>query len=345
MSIDHMENLVSSWSNDIAGKTLPESYIFPPETRPGHLSFPISNSIPVIDLQNNHDQSSTIHNIIKAGQEYGIFQVINHGVSEELMDETMKVMKELHELPPMEKARECSKDPLKRCRLYTSSENFSTEKIHYWRDALVHPCHPLEEHIQFWPQNPTQYREIVGKYTVEVRKLGEKILEMIGQGLGMKAGYFSGELSENPVVLANHYPACPEPSLTLGIAKHRDPSLITILLQGDVPGLQVSNDGNWVVVQPISHAFVINIGYVLQVISNGKLKGAEHRVVTNSRVDRTTASLFIYPSNDSIIEPETTLVDDSYPPLYRPFQYKDFRRYYISNTADASKLRQFMDKM
>lgn len=100
---------------------------------------------------------------------------------------------------------------------------------------------------------------------MEVRKLAFKILELISQGLGVRAGYFTGELSENPIVLVNHYPACPEPSLTLGIAKHRDPSVITILLQGDVPGLQVSKDGKWVVVQPLSHAFVVNIGYVLQV--------------------------------------------------------------------------------
>lgn len=84
--------------------------------------------------------------------------MINHGVSEELMDETTKVMKEFHEMPAMDKARECSKDPKKSCKLYTSSENYSTEKLHYWRDALVHPCHPLEEHMQFWPENPSRYR-------------------------------------------------------------------------------------------------------------------------------------------------------------------------------------------
>ncbi|PON62611.1 Oxoglutarate/iron-dependent dioxygenase [Parasponia andersonii] len=341
-----MEKLVSGWST--SRTTLPESYIFPLETRPGELHFgPDGNSnIPVIDLDedHNHDQTSIIQQIIKAGQEYGIFQVVNHGVSEELMDETMKVTKEFHEMPDIDKARECSKDPKMRCRLYTSSENYSTEQLHYWRDALVHPCHPLEEHMQFWPENPTQYREIVGKYTEEVRKLASKILELISQGLRVKPGYFSGELSENPIVLVNHYPACPEPGLALGIAKHCDPSVITILLQGDVPGLQLCKDGKWVVVPPLSHAFVVNIGYVLQVMSNGKLKGAEHRVVTNSSVARTTTSLFIYPSNDSIIKPETTLTDACNPPLYRAVQYKDFRSYYISNAADAEKVHEFMDR-
>ncbi|KAM6592228.1 hypothetical protein CsatA_014833 [Cannabis sativa] len=285
-----MEKLVSSWSNEKI--TLPESYIIPPETRPGDQSFPVTNSIPVIDLHENINQHDTIvHNIIKASQDYGIFQVINHGVCEELMDETMKVMKELHEMSPIDKAREC----------------------------------------------------------FEVRKLGLKILEVLSEGLGLKSGYFSGELIESPILLSNHYPACPDPSLTLGLPKHCDPSLITILLQGNVLGLQVPNHhGNWVYVEPISHAFVINIGYILQVISNGKLKGAEHRVI-NSRVDRTTISLFINPSNDTIIKPETTLIHGSNPPLplYKPFCYEDFRTHHVSNTADhhANKLAQFMDKL
>ncbi|EXC31940.1 Hyoscyamine 6-dioxygenase [Morus notabilis] len=340
-----MEGLVSNWSS--TARTLPKSYIFPPEKRPGQLNFPLDKTIPVIDLSNyDHDPTSTIEQILKAGQEYGIFQVINHGVSKELVDETMKVFEEFHAMPAKDKARECSKDPNKiSCRLYTSSENFPTEELHYWRDALVHPCHPLDEHMQFWPQNPIRYREIVGKYTVEVRKLANKILELIIQGLGLSPGYFSGELSENPVVLVNHYPPCPEPSLTLGLAKHSDPSLITILLQGNVPGLQVSKDGQWVVVEPLPHAFIVNIGYILQVISNGKLKGVEHRVVTNSSVPRTTASLFIYPSNDSLIKPAATLADASNnPPLYRAFQYKDFRSYYVSNRADAKKVHEFVDR-
>ena len=106
---------------------------------------------------------------------------------------------------------------------------------------------------------------MVGKYTVELRKLGSEVLEIISQGLGLSPDYFSGEFNANPTMMVNHYPRCPEPSLALGLAKHRDPSIITLIHQQDVPGLQLFLDGNWVVVQPIPHALIINIGYVLQV--------------------------------------------------------------------------------
>lgn len=109
------------------------------------------------------------------------------------------------------------------------------------------------------------FREVVGKYTVEIRKLASEMLEIISQGLGLSPDYFSGELSANPTMIVNHYQRCPEPSLALGLAKHRDPSIITVIHQQDVPGLQVLLDGNWVLVQPIPHALIVNIGYILQV--------------------------------------------------------------------------------
>lgn len=67
------------------------------------------------------------------------------------------------------------------------------------------------------------------------------------------------------MLLINHYPPCPDPSLTLGLARHRDPGVVSIVLQGDVHGLQVFKDEEWIGVEPIHHAFVVNIGYVLQV--------------------------------------------------------------------------------
>ena len=85
-------------------------------------------------------------------------QVINHGVSEDLMDETMNVAEEFHAMPGLDKERECSKDPNGSCKLYTSSYVYPREDFHYWRDAVTHPCRPLVECIQFWPEKPTRYR-------------------------------------------------------------------------------------------------------------------------------------------------------------------------------------------
>ncbi|GKV01880.1 hypothetical protein SLEP1_g14394 [Rubroshorea leprosula] len=321
---------VSSWCNN---GVLPPSYVHPSETRPGNLVVPPGTSIPVIDFA-GHDRNQIIQKILKAGEEYGFFQVINHGVSETLMDDTMDVIKEFHAMSGMEKQRECSKDPNGSCKLYTSSLDYPAEDFHYWRDALIHPCNPAEECIKFWPEKPTRYREVIGAYSVEMRKLSSRILEIICEGLGLEKGYFSSDLSENPKIIINHYPVCPDPSLTLGLSKHKDPTVISLVLQGLIPGLQVLKDGQWISVQPHPHAFVVNIGYLLQIISNGKLNGAEHRVVTNRNAARTTITYFVFPTNESLIKPAKVLTNEQNPPLYKDCKFSDFFTAFLSRAVE-----------
>ena len=86
-------------------------------------------------------------------------QLINHGVPEKLLQDVLDVTKEFFELPAEDKAVIFSDDPKQSYSLYTSID-YMNEETNYWRDALKHPCHPLEEHIQFWPQKPAQYRYV-----------------------------------------------------------------------------------------------------------------------------------------------------------------------------------------
>lgn len=196
-------------------------------------------------------------------------------------------------------------------------------------------CHPVDEHIQCWPEKPARYRELLGKYSVEVRKLSMLLLELIGEGLGQESGFFKrGELNRVQLMALNCYPR-PNPSLTLGSPRHGDVNLITVLLQGPVHGLQVLNDGQWLALQPLPDAFVINIGLALQIISKGKLRSAEHRVTTNRTSARTTVTTFIHPSGDCLVEPAKVMTNNHNPPLYRSFLYKDFLSTYIVDTYEG----------
>ena len=73
------------------------------------------------------------------------------------MQDVLVVGKEFYDLPVKEKEGFYSEDPNQNCRL-KSSINYDKEKVHFWRDSFRHPCHPLEDYIHEWPQNPTQYR-------------------------------------------------------------------------------------------------------------------------------------------------------------------------------------------
>ncbi|XAR61111.1 Hyoscyamine (6S)-dioxygenase [Bertholletia excelsa] len=342
-----MENQGSSW---FEVEHVPESYVFPPDSRPGKLvNAPLCKTFPVIDLQKSSDQDKTevIRKILKASEEFGMFQVgkdfcyieleleikinqrtnrqklfkwqvVNHGVSENLMAEAMGIFKEFFHKPAEDKASVINGSGL----IYTSSTGYAKDGVHLWRENLKQICHPLETCMQFSPKKLARYREIVEAYVVELKELSRTILELIGQGLGLEPGFFKG-ISELQLLSANYYPPCPDPSLTLGILKHCDPSFITILLQ-DVSGLQVVKGQQWVGVEALPNAFLVNIGNQLQIISNGKLKSPEHRAVTNSRQTRTSIATFINPAYGCTIEPAKALVNASNPPNYSSFLYKDF---------------------
>ncbi|CAM8894509.1 unnamed protein product [Rhodiola kirilowii] len=333
-----MEKMVSNWYNN--SQPLPHDYIFPPDQRPqDDIKIPYCTTLPVIDISKVTTQSrkEIIQKIIFASKEFGFFQVITHGVDDKLIGDTMDVMKDFFDLPDEDKASLYFVDPRRPCKLCTSSINYVTEKIHYWRDNLRHPCHPLSDSIGYWPEKPANYRDVVGLYSTEVRKLALRILELFCEGLGLEEGYFHNELSQDQVLSISRYPPCPDPTLTLGLSKHCDVDLVTVLYQEDVYGLQVFKDGRWFGVEPLPNAFVINVGCQLQIISNGKLRSSEHRVITNTTTARTTLATFFSPTNESLIEPAKCLVNEGSPQLFKSFIYKDFFENYFANQGDTDE--------
>ncbi|KAK7262719.1 hypothetical protein RJT34_30297 [Clitoria ternatea] len=325
-----MENkLVSSWYN--LQTSVPSSYVQPPERRPGNAVLATDLKIPVIDL-GGEDRDAIIRNIIKSSEEYGFFQVINHGVGEEVVEGAMRIFKEFHAMPMEEKIRESSKDPNKSCKLYTSSGRNCQDVARYWKDSLQHLCPPSGQFREFWPQKPDGYRNVIEKYTEELSKLGQKILDLISEGLGLGPKYFDGDFSSDPLVISHHYPPCPEPSLTLGTSSHKDPNILTILLQQEgITALQVRKNEAWIPVEPIPNAFVVNMGFMLQIISNGRLIGAEHRVVTNSgTVARHTIAYFINPTKETLIEPAKPLLSANSPPIYKSMTFGEVLGYFMN---------------
>ncbi|KAI8549828.1 hypothetical protein RHMOL_Rhmol06G0055700 [Rhododendron molle] len=334
--------LLSSWSREV--QSVPANYVFPKDKRPGgDIEVPVCKALPVIDLSQldgiDH-RVKTVQQIMKANRDFGMFQVINHGVSEELVDETMTLFKEFFNMPTEDNAIYYSEDGTKGFRLYTSTMNYIKDGVNTWKDSVKHNiCQPLEDNIQSWPENPPRYRELVGSYSVEVRKLSSRILDLICEGLGVELGYFGrNELSKRQSLIVHHYPPCPDPSLVLGVCGHTDVNLLT-LLQQDSFGLQIFKDGQWLGVEPIPHAFVINISDQLEIISNGKLRSTLHRVVTNTSIARTSLNTFIGPSLESIIEPEKALVSASEPQLFRSFRFKEYLDINTANLREAKGTR------
>lgn len=309
-----------------------ESFVVLPADHLGlSTTAPVAVSLPVIDMSRGRDEVRRA--ILDAGKEMGFFQLVNHGVPEQVLQDMEAVCAEFFQLPAADKAAFYSEDKTKPNRLL-SGTTYETLGERYCRDCLrlVYPLPVAVDNTKDWPDKPRRLREVVEKFTVLTRGLAMEILRLLCEGMGLRTDFFEGDISGGRVSLdINHYPACPKPNpsmatTTLGLPPHCDRDLITILLPGKVPGLEVAYKGDWIKVHPAANSFVVNFGLQLEVVTNGMLKSIEHRAVTNSAVPRMSVATFVVPADDCVIGPAEEFVSDDNPPCYRTLKMSDFKR-------------------
>jgi isopenicillin N synthase-like dioxygenase len=110
---------------------------------------------------------------------------------------------------------------------------------------------------------------VVDKYGKSVFELFTLLMELISVGMALEPDAIAKQASINRGAAIrtdfNCYPPCPQPDLVLGSAPHADRSILTVLQQNEVSGLEVFKDGEWFRVAPMKNAFVINLGDQMQV--------------------------------------------------------------------------------
>ncbi|CAI0458108.1 unnamed protein product, partial [Linum tenue] len=139
--------------------------------------------------------------------------------------------------------------------------------------------------------------------------------------------------------------ACPQPELTLGACKHEDNDFITVLLQDHIGGLQVLHRNQWVDVPPLPAALVVNLGDLLQLISNDRFVSAEHRVLATKVGARVSVASFFstgFTPNPIEYGPIEELVSEDNPPIYRKTTAAEFNTHFHGKGLDgASALLHF----
>ncbi|XP_031393856.1 protein SRG1-like [Punica granatum] len=325
------------WVQDLAKDKLgvvPEKYV---RTEQDPLIIPDSASlpqVPVIDLQkltSGDSVDSELQRLHHACKEWGFFQLINHGMSDSLLEDVKSGILEFFNLPMDEKKKfwQVPGELEGFGQAFVVSEQQKLE----WADAfymMTLPTYMRKPYL--FPKLPQPFRDILETYSAETKNLAVKILHQMAKALGMEAKQINELFDEGcQGIRMNYYPPCPRPDLVMGLNPHSDADALTLLLQvNDIEGLQIRKDGMWVPVEPLPNAFVVNIGDLMEMVSNGIYRSIEHRGTVNALKERISVATFYSPNMDAEIGPAPSLVTPDSPALFRRISVAEHLKGYFS---------------
>ncbi|XP_047062630.1 2-oxoglutarate-dependent dioxygenase 11-like [Lolium rigidum] len=295
-----------------------------------------SGQVPVIDLRKLLDAETLEAEAAKlkfACEEWGFFQVVNHGVPDEVIANIKNNIHRFFELP-LDVKNAYAQRPGD-IQGYGQAFILSHDQKLDWADMFGIFTQPSQARdMSYWPSQPGTFRNSIEEYSSQLMKLSHSIVTFIAKTLD-----FGPELMADKNVgqflRMNYYPPCTStPEKVLGFSPHSDGSFITILLEvNSVQGLQIRRQGAWVPVKPHRDALLVNVGDFLEIMSNGRYKSIEHRVTINANKERLSISAFHVPKYDGIVSPVPGSIQEEV--LYKTMTVEEYARLYMSNKPDG----------
>jgi isopenicillin N synthase-like dioxygenase len=236
---------------------------------------------------------------------YGFAKVIDHGLDPKLVREAWALSKQLFDQPVATKMR--GFDPqIAGQRGYTP---FKTEIAkgadhhdlkEFWHvGRTMDPASPLAGQMlpNIWPDNVPGFRAVFEPLYAEFDRVGARILSYIARYLGLNPDWFDDGISDgNSILRLLHYPPIAgDADGCIRAGAHEDINLITLLLGAEEAGLQILRpDGSWLDVSPPEGGIAVNVGDMLQRLTNHVLPSTTHRVV-NPAGERAQYSRYSMP--------------------------------------------------
>lgn len=293
-------------------------------------------TIPVVDLAEFTSgdpalKQKFVNELGRAYEEVGFVAVKNHGVPDHLIADLYKYVQQFFSLP-LTKKKEYEIQDLAGQRGYTSFGKEHAkgsdapdlkEFFQYGQKAEGEEFVPEEypDNVQvdeIPPFNPT-FHESYRAF----EESGKKLLQAIALYLGLDEFYFDGWVRNgNSILRAIHYPPITnEPKSAIRAEQHEDINLITLLVGASADGLQILTKQNeWVGVTSLPEQIVVNVGDMLQRLTNNKLRSTTHRVVNPPRelwhTSRFSIPFFLHPKGNMSLACLDSCIDENNPKHY-----------------------------
>jgi isopenicillin N synthase-like dioxygenase len=278
--------------------------------------------LPTLDLE--HEDSSTFTDQLAAAcRDPGVFRLVNHGVPGDLTARLFRLTRDLLDTDPGKKTE------LPGYFWGTPALSLRVKELNWVEGLHVAPDCSVSYGDAADGAAYSAFRKVVtAEYVGHMARISRKLFDALAGGgeLGLDAEQRASYLEEHGGTFrAYRYPACDPAGQHLGMVPHTDSSVLSILNQDLVGGLQVlrrDGDGEgptrWCRVRPVEGTLVVNLGDMMQAMSGDAYRSVQHRVVAPPPgTERMSLCYFAFPQEDAVIVPKKE--------TYRGFSYREFR--------------------
>ncbi|KAG8053211.1 hypothetical protein GUJ93_ZPchr0001g29570 [Zizania palustris] len=289
------------------------------------------DAVPVVDV----GAAGAAARVARAAETWGAFLMTGHGVPETLLARVEERIARMFALPAAQKMR-AVRAPGEACGYGSPPISSFFSKCMWSEGYTFSPVSLRSDLRRLWPKTGHDYRlfcDVMEEFHKEVRKLADRLLELFLRALGLTGEQIAGVEAERKIgetmtatMHLNWYPRCPDPQRALGLIAHTDSGFFTFVLQSLVPGLQLFRRGpdRWVTVPAVPGAFVVNVGDLFHILTNGRFHSVYHRAVVNRDRDRISLGYFLGPPPHVKVAPLPEAVPHGRSPAYRAVTWPEY---------------------
>lgn len=297
------------------------------------------DEIPSLDLADftNGDAQRKNKFVQQLGSAYnniGFVAIKNHYLTDELSAKLYSTIKKFYALPDAVKQKyeipglAGQRGYISKGKEHAKGRNTGDLKEFYHVGQEVLDNDPIKKEYpdNVWPDEIPEFRETALDVYKRLEKTGVQMLKAIALYLNLPENYFDDKVHHgNSILRPIHYFPIEDPDSVpedaVRAAEHGDINLITLLMGASADGLQVlRRDGKWIPITALPEQLVVNVGDMLERLTNKKLKSTIHRVVNPPRhlmnTPRYSIPFFMHPRSEMDLTALSSCVDAQHPKLW-----------------------------
>lgn len=305
------------------------------------------DTIPSLDLADftSGDPIRKQQFVRELGEAYnniGFVAIRNHYLTDELSAKLYATIKKFYALPDAVKQRyeiaglAGQRGYIGKGKEHAKGRNTGDLKEFYHVGQEILDNDPIKSEYpdNVWPEETPEFKEIALEVYRRLESTGVQMLKAIALYLGLPEDYFDAKVKHgNSILRAIHYFPIEDPDSVpadaVRAAEHGDINLITLLMGASADGLQVlRRDGKWIPITALPEQLVVNVGDMLERLTNKKLKSTIHRVVNPPRhlmnTPRYSIPFFMHPRSEMSLAALPACVDTRHPKLWEDITAGEF---------------------